>query len=106
LSLGQGEEFVFLSKIIPDLTFDASTVDDPSADFILEVSVISQEGTYLQSDTSNVVQTSVTPVEQFTDQAFVRLRGRSFALKVQSSTVGTQWRLGMPRVEVRPDGAR
>jgi hypothetical protein len=37
LSLGQGEEFVFLSKIIPDLTFDASTVDDPSADFILEV---------------------------------------------------------------------
>ena len=105
LSLGQGEEFVFLSKIIPDLTFDASTVDDPSADFILEVRNF-PGGAYLQSDTSNVVQTSVTPVEQFTDQAFVRLRGRSFALKVQSSTVGTQWRLGMPRVEVRPDGAR
>ena len=105
LSLGQGEEFVFLSKIIPDLTFDASTVDDPSADFILEVRNF-PGGNYLQSDTSNVVQTSVTPVEQFTDQAFVRLRGRSFALKVQSSTVGTQWRLGMPRVEVRPDGAR
>ena len=105
LSLGQGEEFVFLSKIIPDLTFDASTVDDPSADFILEVRNF-PGGNYLQSDTSNVVQTSVTPVEQFTEQAFVRLRGRSFALKVQSSTVGTQWRLGMPRVEVRPDGAR
>jgi hypothetical protein len=99
------QEFVFLSKIIPDLTFDASTVDDPSADFILEVRNF-PGGAYLQSDTSNVVQTSTTPVEQFTDQAFVRLRGRSFALKVQSSTVGTQWRLGMPRVEVRPDGAR
>jgi hypothetical protein len=105
LSLGQGEEFVFLSKIIPDLTFDASTVDDPSADFILEVRNF-PGGAYLQSDTSNVVQTSTTPVEQFTDQAFVRLRGRSFALKVESSTAGTQWRLGTPRVEVRPDGAR
>jgi hypothetical protein len=105
LSLGQGQEFVFLSKIIPDLTFDASTVDNPSADFILEVRNF-PGGAYLQSDTSNVVQTSTTPVEQFTDQAFVRLRGRSFALKVQSNTVGTQWRLGMPRVEVRPDGAR
>jgi hypothetical protein len=58
LSLGQGEEFVFLSKIIPDLTFDASTVDDPSADFILEVRNF-PGGNYLQSDTSNVVQTSV-----------------------------------------------
>jgi hypothetical protein len=105
LSLGQGEEFVFLSKIIPDLTFDASTVDDPSADFILEVRNF-PGGNYLQSDTSNVVQTSTTPVEQFTEQAFVRLRGRSFALKVESSTAGTQWRLGTPRVEVRPDGAR
>ena len=105
LSLGQGEEFVFLSKIIPDLTFDASTVDDPSADFILEVRNF-PGGAYLQTNTSNVVQTSTTPVEQFTDQAFVRLRGRSFALKVESSTAGTQWRLGTPRVEVRPDGAR
>jgi hypothetical protein len=61
-------------------------------------------GQYLQSTASAVTQTATTPVEQFTTEAYIRLRGRSFALKVDSSTIDIQWRLGSPRVEVRPDG--
>jgi hypothetical protein len=66
-------------------------------------------GAYLQSKDSTVTQSAAetsTVVEQFTEQINVRLRGRSFALKVESSDTQVQWRLGSPRVELRPDGRR
>ena len=47
-----------------------------------------------------------TVVEQFTDEINLRLRGRSFALRVDSSDEGVAWRLGSPRVDVKPDGRR
>ena len=103
LSMGEGEEFVFLSRLIPDLTFDASTDATASVNMTLETRNY-PGGQYLQSNASAVTQTSTTPVEQFTTEAYIRLRGRSFALKVDSSTTDIQWRLGSPRVEVRSDG--
>jgi hypothetical protein len=105
ISIGQGNEFVFLSRLIPDLTFEDSISDAPSVDFTLQARNF-PGGQYLQSKDSEVVQTATTPVEQFTEQAFVRLRGRSFSLKVESDTTNTQWRLGTPRVDIRPDGRR
>ena len=103
LSMGEGEEFVFLSRLIPDLTFDASTDATASVNMTLETRNY-PGGQYLQSNASAVTQTSTPPVEQFTTEAYIRLRGRSFALKVDSSTTDIQWRLGSPRVEVRSDG--
>ena len=47
-----------------------------------------------------------TPVEQFTDTLNVRLRGRSFNMKLESTGQGVMWKLGTPRVDVRPDGRR
>ena len=105
ISLADGNQFVFLSRLIPDLTFEDSISDAPSVDFTLQARNF-PGGQYLQSKDSAVVQTATTPVEQFTEQAFVRLRGRSFALKVESDTTDTQWRLGTPRVDIRPDGRR
>ena len=105
ISIAQGNEFVFVSRLIPDLTFEDSVSDAPSVDFTLQARNF-PGGQYLQSKASEVVQSSTTPVEQFTEQAFVRLRGRSFALKVESDTTDTQWRLGTPRVDIRPDGSR
>ena len=105
ISIGQGNEFVFISRLIPDLTFEDSLSDVPSVDFTLQARNF-PGGQYLQSKTSEVMQSSTTPVEQFTEQAFVRLRGRSFSLKVESDTTDTQWRLGTPRVDIRPDGSR
>ena len=105
ISIGQGNEFAFISRLIPDLTFENSISDVPSVDFTLQARNF-PGGQYLQSKASEVVQSSTTPVEQFTEQAFVRLRGRSFPLKVESDTTNTQWRLGTPRVDIRPDGSR
>ena len=59
-----------------------------------------------QTTASNVARTATVPVEQFTEQVRLRLRGRSFALKVASDETGVEWRLGTPRVDIRPDGRR
>lgn len=105
LSIGEGNDFVFLTRLIPDVTFDASTDAAASLNMTLQ-SRNFPGGNYLQTNASAVTQTATTPVEQFTTEAFVRLRGRSFALKVDSNTADIQWRLGTPRVDVRPDGRR
>jgi hypothetical protein len=105
ISIGEGNNFVFLTKLIPDLTFENSISDAPTVDFTLQARNF-PGGAYLQSDTSGVTQSATTPVEQFTEQTWIRLRGRSFAVKVESNTTDTQWRLGTPRVDIRPDGRR
>ena len=105
MSIGAGNEFVFLTKLIPDLTFQNSISGAPTVDFTLQARNF-PGGQFLQSDVTGVTQSSTTPVEQFTDQTFIRLRGRSFAIKVTSNKTDTQWRLGTPRVEARSDGRR
>ena len=105
LSIGEGNDFVFLTRLIPDVTFDASTDDAATLNMTLQTRNY-PGGNYVQNKASAVTQTATTPVEQFTTEAFVRLRGRSFALKVDSNTADIQWRLGTPRVDVRPDGRR
>lgn len=103
VSIGEGDRFVFMRRVLPDLTFDGSTSDSPSANFIFQARNF-PGGNYLQSNTNAVTRTATAPVEQFTEQVHLRLRGRSFALKVQSTTTGTSWRLGTPRVDIRQDG--
>ena len=105
MDIGQGENFVFLSKLIPDLTFDQSTDSSATVDMILKTRNF-PGGTYLQTDSSTITKTASTPVQQFTNQKNIRLRGRSFALKVESNSTGVQWRLGTPRVEISQDGRR
>jgi len=105
MSMGAGDNFVLLSKLIPDVTFEGSSSPSPNVDFTLETRRF--PGTdYAQTVSSNVIRTSTVPVEQFTDQVRLRLRGRSFALKIESDNTGVEWRLGTPRVELRPDGRR
>jgi hypothetical protein len=87
------------------MTFRNSTADTPSATMTLKVRNF-PGGNYLDSDASSVAKTASVPIEQFTEQVFVRLRGRSFAFRIDSSNTGVAWRLGSPRVDIRPDGRR
>jgi len=105
MDIGDGENFIFMRRLIPDLTFDASTAASPQADFILQTRNY-PGGPYLQTSTDAVTRTATVPVEQFTNQVNLRLRGRSFAMKIESSDMGVAWRLGSPRVDIRPDGRR
>jgi hypothetical protein len=45
-------------------------------------------------------------VEKFTEQIFLRVRGRQFAIKVVSTEIGVMWQLGATRIEFRQDGRR
>jgi hypothetical protein len=105
IDLGDGDQFAFLSRIIPDITFRDSTTNTPAVTFTLGVRNF-PGGNYLHTDANSVDKTSSVPVEQFTKEIRTRLRGRSFNLKIENTGTETAWRLGTPRVEVRPDGRR
>ena len=105
VDIGDGNDFNFVSRLIPDITFRNSTAASPTAVFTLKARNF-PGGQYLQEDDSSVIKTASVPVEQFTQQSFVRLRGRSIALRVESNTTGVGWRLGAPRIDVRTDGRR
>jgi hypothetical protein len=102
--LGDGEQFMFVSRLIPDLTFRSST-NDPLATITLTAQNF-PGGAFFGDQPSPVARSVPVPVEQFTQQTFVRLRGRAMALKIESNKVGTAWRLGSPRVDLRTDGRR
>ena len=65
------------------------------------ISYTNEEG----QTTTDTVATTAT-VDLYTNQVFIRARGRQMNFKIESNTVGTQWQLGMPRVDARPDGLR
>lgn len=105
IDIQDGENFVFIRRIIPDITFENSTANSPTSTFTVKVRNF-PGGNYLNDNNASVVRSATAPVEQFTDQVHLRLRGRSFALRVESSQTATQWRLGSPRLDIRPDGRR
>ena len=104
MRISQGNQFSFISRVIPDVNF-RETTDTSTMNFILETKNFPGQVDQ-NSSTNAVAKTSATPIDQYTNQYFTRLRGRSFTLKVQSTTENVLWRLGVPRIEIRPDGRR
>ena len=109
--VGDGHAFGFVDKIIPDVTFDGSTVAAPTLNFTVRPRQF--PGTNYGASDSPPVISAVSyagqrtyNVQQFTQQVYVRLRGRQMAFRVSSDTLGTQWQLGIPRINIRPDGRR
>ena len=105
IDIGDGDQFAFIRRLIPDLTFRDSTNETPQATMTLKARNF-PGGAYLQTNSKVVEKTASVPVEQFTDQVHVRLRGRSFAFRIESTDTGIAWRLGSPRVDVQADGMR
>lgn len=105
IDIGDGENFAFIRRMIPDVTFVGSSAESPSVNFILQTRNF-PGANYSTTSSSNISRSATLPVEQFTEQVHVRLRGRSMALKLESDGLGIQWRLGSPRVDIRQDGRR
>jgi hypothetical protein len=104
LGIADGQQFSFISRVLPDLNFREST-ETSSVNFIF--SAKNAPGQVSQAtETDTVSKTSATPVDQYTNQYQIRLRGRSFTFKVESTDQNVLWRLGIPRVDIRPDGRR
>ena len=105
IDIGDGDKYVFLSEVIPDITFNGSTSVNPDVDFTVKAKNFSG-GNFLQTQSGNTQRTATSPVEQFTEKLNYRLRGRSFALRIDSTSLGTKYKLGTPRASIRQDGRR
>jgi len=102
---GDGWRFTFLNRLIPDITFSGSEADNPAAIITLTPKNFPGGGVGT-GDASTVTRSASTPVETYTKEAYIRLRGRSYVYRVENSSVGVRWRDGNPRVEARADGRR
>ena len=108
--IGDGHQFGFVWRVLPDLTFSNST-NSPSA-AVPKVSM-TLRGLYnsgsgqIDSASKNVSRgTTYTITEEFTGQIYTRVRGRQMIFEVESNQVNTAWQLGAPRFDIRPDGRR
>ena len=116
--IGDGEKFVSIWRIIPDITFR----DSSGTPYVI-ISILASnfpDGPILQNSFdvegvgSNLVRSAQYPPEQAYSVAngaernamYVRIRGRSFTFRIESNIVGSAWRLGLMRVDLKLDGKR
>ena len=105
IDLGDGETFSYVRKLIPDLTFSTSTNPSPQVDFTIDA--YNYNGApKVSTNTANIIKSSSVPVEQYTEKVDLRVRGRAVSVKISSDQVGTTWRSGLNRLDIRPDGKR
>jgi hypothetical protein len=109
--IGDGHNFGFVWRILPDINFTGSNVNQPSVTMTVKPRQNSGApyGTannprVLSSD--NYSSVSVYNIQEFTGQVYTRLRGRQLAFRIESTTLGVAWQLGSPRIDIRNDGRR
>jgi hypothetical protein len=108
--IGDGHNFGFVWRVLPDLTFEnaESTPAGAVPSVAMTLYGLANSGSGVTSTASQPVAKSNTYVitEQFTGQIFTRMRGRQMIFKISSNQVNTCWQLGAPRIDIRPDGRR
>lgn len=110
-NIGDGHNYGFVWRVIPDLTFDGSTVDKPSVTMTLKPrqnpgSNYSASAAPTVASTQNYSGQRNYNVQQFTEIVYVRVRGRQMAFRISSDGLGVQWQLGVPSLDIKPDGRR
>jgi len=105
MDIGDGQQFMFIQKMIPDIDFKNSTAILPETNITLDVKN-APDGTYNSSQTDAFVKTQAAAVDARTEQLYFRLRGRQMRFKISSDDLEVTWRLGSPRVDIRSDGRR
>lgn len=114
--IGDGHNYGFVWRMLPDITFDGSdmtglSTDKPQVRFTVRPrqnpgsSYGVSSAPTVQSAQSYAGQQTYL-VQEFTEIVYTRIRGRQMAFKIESDSLGTQWQLGVPRIDIRPDGKR
>jgi hypothetical protein len=118
MDIAEGEFYMLTKRVIPDVDFTASETIDPVTGATLvpavNMAVAVTKFPGAASQTTNVagatltrnVTTATGSIDQYTNQVFIRARGRQMNFKISSDTLGTQWQLGDTRVDAQPDGKR
>ena len=115
--IGDGHNFAFVWRMLPDLTFNGST-DGATPSLTLQLLPLQNSGSGYNSPKSvggdsssaegTVTATQSYPIDldTYTGQLNIRVRARQMSMKISSNTLGTQWQMGAPRIDIRPDGRR
>lgn len=102
----KGDRFAFVRRIFPDVIFlENDGINIPQVNLILKT-MDKPGGGFDDNTSSQVSQTAILPVQEFTDDLHVRLRGRSITVRWESTTAGSVWRTGTTRYDIRTDGQR
>jgi len=102
-AIEDGNQFGFVWRMLPDLTFSGSTGNNPVVTMTVEGR--QNSGTnYFNSNSPTVTLTAVIPVEQYTGEIYTRVRGRQMRFTIDSNDLGVTWQLGAMRIDVRTDG--
>lgn len=110
--IDDGHNFGFVWRVIPDLTFRGSTGDLAPQCTMTLIPLVNSGSGYTDprstagTSSANIQRTASAPVEEFTGQLYMRVRGRQIIFKVESERLGTTWQLGAPRLDIRSDGRR
>ena len=118
MDIDEGQFYMLTKRVIPDVDFTASqTVNPvtgatlvPAVDMAIAVTKFPGAETQTTDVTGATLTRGVTTatgtIDQYTNQVFIRARGRQMNFKISSNTVGTQWQLGDSRVDAKPAGMR
>ena len=116
--IGDGHNFGFIWRLLPDLTFRGSSTTGTTPQVTFYMLPLQNSGSGYNDPVesgnqsvggtsyANVTRIGTYEVDQFTGQVYTRVRGRQMSIKISSNQVGTQWQLGAPRIDIRPDGRR
>lgn len=111
--IGDGHQFLFVWRMLPDVSFNGSTVPNPQCTMTLYPLQNAGSGYSTGADPTAVVSdqmysavTKQYTVQRFTSQINTRVRGRAMSLRIESDDLGVQWKLGAPRIDARPDGRK
>ena len=109
--IDDGHNFGFIWRVLPDLTFRGSTSGTPQCTMTLIPFENSGSGATDPRSTANTSNASIqriatAPIEEFTGQVYIRIRGRQLIFQMESTQVGTTWQLGAPRIDIKQDGRR
>lgn len=108
--IGDGHNFGYIWRVLPDLTFGDSVADptgaQPKVTMTLYPMTSSGSGvsTPASANVTKIAEYNIT--EEFTGIVYTRVRGRQMILKMSSNQIGTSWQMGAPRIDIRPDGRR
>jgi len=115
--IGDGHNMAFVWRMLPDLTFRGST-DGTTPSLTMQLLPLQNSGSGYNDPrsvggtsttaTQSVTATQTYPIDldTFTGQINIRVRGRQMSMRIESTALGTQWQLGSPRIDIRPDGRR
>ena len=109
--IGDGHNFGFVWRMLPDVNFNGSNVPNPKVTLTLlprqnSGTNYGAADTPLVTSANNYAIARQYEVQQFTGQVYTRLRGRQMSFKIDSQDLGVTWQLGSPRLDIRNDGRR